>query len=404
MSEPTNQPPPPPPPTPPATPPAASGDWWHRYAPVIAWAFVTLTLSVLSAITGREFAPIPPPQIVENRVEVPVAPDGYTPTFGWVADPDIIAANVNPAFTTQFADTPAGKATLGDDDVFLWQAVRKVANRGPPWYPNVNQLNVGCCVGCGWKHGVDVLQAVQIAGGKAAEWKPVSVEAIYGFSRVEVGGGRISGDGSIGAWAAKAVRDFGVLPMAAYPGVDLSNFSPGRARDFGRRGVPDDLEPAARDHPVQSTALVRSWADVKRAIQQGYPVPVCSDQGFRMERDSTGRCRPQGTWNHCMLICGVRSGPNEGGFILNSWGDDAHTGPVWPADAPVAGFWADASVIDRMVRQGDSFAISDAVGFPAKKLNWFIHNDHAQPRRVVDPLARLAPLALVLAPEVQLAW
>jgi hypothetical protein len=57
-----------------------------------------------------------------------------------------------------------------------------------------------------------------------------------------------------------------------------------------------------------------------------------------------------------------------------------------------------------MVRQGDSFAISDAVGFPAKKLNWFIHNDHAQPRRVVDPLARLAPLALVLAPEVQLAW
>ena len=130
----------------------------------------------------------------------------------------------------------------------------------------------------------------------------------------------------------------------------------------------------ARLHPVKGSALVKSWADVKRAIQQGYPVSVCSNQGFRMERDDTGRCRPQGTWAHCMAIIGVRSGPNEGAFILNSWGDRAHTGPVWPADAPVAGFWADAAVVDRMARQGDSFALSDLVGFPSRKvpLNWFI--------------------------------
>jgi hypothetical protein len=76
-----------------------------------------------------------------------------------------------------------------------------------------------------------------------------------------------------------------------------------------------------------------------------------------------------------MAIIGVRSGVNEGAFILNSWGDRAHTGPAWPGDMPVAGFWADAAVIDRMVRQGDSFALSNLQGFPARRvpLNWFIN-------------------------------
>lgn len=38
-----------------------------------------------------------------------------------------------------------------------------------------------------------------------------------------------------------------------------------------------------------------------------------------------------------------------------------------------------------MVRQGDSFALSDAVGFPARKPNdWLIQ---AEPKRVRDPFA-----------------
>jgi hypothetical protein len=238
--------------------------------------------------------------------------------------------------------------------------------------------------------------ATAIVGGQKFEWKSVSVEAIYALSRVEVGGGRISGDGSVGAWAAKAVKDYGVVSMEKHGAHDLTTFSPARARDWGRRGCPDDLEPEAKRHPIKGTALVASWADVKRSIQQGYPVAVCSDQGFRMERDATGRARPQGSWAHCMAIVGVRAakdGRTEGGFILNSWGDQAHTGPVWPADAPVAGFWADAAVIDRMVRQGDSFALSDVVGFPRRviPLNWDIR---AVPARPLDPFARRNELAL----------
>lgn len=357
--------------------PPAPRDWRRALAPYLPW-LTRLLIVVATALATRYGVP---PAVIEVVKELPVPvlapaePGEYAPTQGWFRDDAQIAANLDPAATPQFDATPAGRAALGDEDVFLWQSVRKVNARGPPWYPNVNQQSVGCCVGCGFKHCADVVQATAILGGRPFEWKPVSVEVIYGGSRVEVGGGRISGDGSVGAWAAKWVKDYGVVPMARYDGIDLSAFSPARAREFGRAGVPPAIEQLAREHPVKGTALVKSWADVKRAVQQGYPVAVCSDQGFTMTRDATGRARPQGVWNHCMAIVGVRAATGdraEGGFVLNSWGDAAHTGPVWPADAPAAGFWADAAVIDRMVRQGDSFALADVAGFPVRKLDWLV--------------------------------
>ena len=362
----------------------ADDKWTNRMAALKYAAYLAAVagwlVALAMAVWRGDPPPAPPPVIVERAVPVE-KPDqfaalgvpNFTPTTGWVADADAIAANLDPERTLHFSMTPAGKAALGDEDVFLWQAVRKVNNKGPPWYPNVNQQSVGCCVGCGFKHAADVCQAMQIVRGQRAEWKPISVEVIYGGSRIEVGGGRISGDGSVGSWAAKWVKDFGVAPMERYGSYDLTTFSPARAREFGRKGVPEDIEKIARDHPVKGTALVTSWTDIKRAVQQGYPVAICSDQGFRMERDATGRCRPQGRWMHCMCVIAVRGGRDEGGFILNSWGDNAHTGPVWPADAPTAGFWADADVLDRIAKQGDSFALSDMQGFPSRKLpNWWV--------------------------------
>jgi hypothetical protein len=215
------------------------------------------------------------------------------------------------------------------------------------------------------------------------------VEVIYAGSRVEIGGGRIRGDGSVGAWAAKWLSTYGVVPMEKIGDHDLTTYSASRARSWGRTGVPNDLEPTAKEHPVKGTALVTTWADVKRAVQQGYPVMVCSDRGFTMDRDKDGFASPQGTWNHCMAIIGVRGGSRTGGFILNSWGNRAHTGPRFPADAPSAGFWADADVIERMVRQGDSFALSDVAGFPSRKMpNWWVQ---APARDLFEPLFALAP-------------
>jgi hypothetical protein len=370
--------------------PSEAKRWWnlaYKAAAILA----AIGVGFVARWAGVE------PKVVVKTVEVERPADDYVPTMGWHRDEAVIAQNLDPVVTAQFAETPAGRAVLaGDEDVFLWRAVRKAAGLPPDRYPNVNQGPVGSCVGAGNKHCVDVLQAVQIAAGARAEWKPVSVEVIYAGSRVEVGGGRIRGDGSVGAWAAKWLKDYGVVPMEQVGPHDLSSYSPSRARSWGRTGVPDDLEPAARQHPVKGTALVKSWQDVDRAIRQGYPVAVCSDQGFSMDRDREGFADRQGRWAHCMAIVGTKGGRRPGAFVLNSWGDNAHTGPRWPDDAPPAGFWADTDVIDRMVRQGDSFALSDVQGFPSRKLpDWFLANPRPARGRPLDLFAhnevRIAP-------------
>lgn len=356
--------------------------WWERHGTQVVNAVVALVATLLGAVLGIQIAP---PQLVEVEKIVhaprPVEPPDelFVPTTGWVRDPDEIEKNLDATKTLHFAQTPAGRAVLGDDDAYLWRAVRKAAKKPEPWYPNINQGSVGSCVGAGFKHGADISQATAISAGAQFEWKPISAEVIYAGSRVEVGGGRISGDGSIGAWAAKWVRERGgMVPMEIHGAHDLTQYSATRARQWGRSGVPDELEPLAKSHPIKGCALVTTAAEAKRSIQQGYPIAICSNQGFRMARDATGRCRPQGSWAHCMALAGYRSdknGVSEGFYVLNSWGDSAHTGPVWPPDMPVAGFWADYSIVDRMLREGDSFALADVAGFPARKPSpdWFIH-------------------------------
>jgi hypothetical protein len=154
--------------------------------------------------------------------------------------------------------------------------------------------------------------------------------------------------------------------------VDLSKYSEARCRDWGRNGVPDTLEPEAKKHPVKTTSMVMSWEEAKQALSSGYGIAICSNQGFSMQRDADGFAKASGSWGHCMALIGYQTKNREGGFILNSWGDDAHTGPSGFGDPPKSGFWADAGVIDRMLKQEDSWAFSSVDGFPLRRLHWFL--------------------------------
>jgi len=176
------------------------------------------------------------------------------------------------------------------------------------------------------------------------------------------------------------VMKYGVLPMERFPRVDLSVFSPARAREWGNSGMPDDLEPTARMHLVKSAALVRTYEELEKAIRQGYAGAICSNQGFSMVRDRDGFARASGTWAHCMAAVGVRGGARPGILIMNSWGDTAHTGPVFPADMPKCCFWADKPTITRMLAAGDSYVMSDMNGFPKREVDTFIrHNRNPVP-------------------------
>ena len=65
------------------------------------------------------------------------------------------------------------------------------------------------------------------------------------------------------------------------------------AATMAAEGVPDDLEALAKDHPVRGVVNVRSWEEeCHSAIRNGYPVLVCSSQGFTIKRDAGGVLQP----------------------------------------------------------------------------------------------------------------
>lgn len=291
--------------------------------------------------------------------------------FGWVDSPHDVAEVCGGLAFPVAGDTPAGRVAEGElpDRVFLWDAHRKLFGQLPP---SKNQGRVGSCVSFGTNTAVRRTMAVEIAtGGELEEYRDIAEEVTYGGSRVEVGGGRVRGDGSVGAWAAKFVSEWGVVARDKYPGVDLTTYSENLCRQYGDKGVPTEMEGVARRHPVKTVTPVRTWDEAKRMLASGYGIQVASDQGFTMQRDANGVCRPSGAWAHSMCLDGYCTiNGKEYGHIENSWGDNAHAGPVGPGDPGPGGFWAEAAVVDRMLRQGDAFAFSALSGFPARRIDW----------------------------------
>ena len=116
---------------------------------------------------------------------------------------------------------------------------------------------------------------------------------------------------------------------------------------------------------------VRTWDEAAAAIESGYPVVVCSMQGFQTRRDEDGFCAgPPGLrWAHCMCFVAVRYGSRPGLLCLNSWGPNACGGPKWPSDQPDGSFWVEKVTADRMLSAGDSFAVGSISGFGFRDLH-----------------------------------
>lgn len=235
---------------------------------------------------------------------------------------------------------------------------------GPRWWRN--QGTCGSCVAAGAAAAVDVLAAIDYVNNGTEKPKHADICSIYWGSRVEIGGGRIWGQGSVGVWAAQWLQKYGMIPMDKYPSIDLSTYSASVCcGSNARKGCPDELEPIARKHPVKTYAQVSNFDDMTDAIASGYPVTIASDQGFSQNRDSDGFASPRGTWQHQMCIIGYRL-DKPGALILNSW-DEYFSGG---GNLCRACFWAGRDTVSRMLRQGDSWALSDLVGWPRKSLDF----------------------------------
>ena len=285
---------------------------------------------------------------------------------GWRRDPAevqrVLARLPRPHFAaaaSHLAGTGAGKTVLLSD------AAKKVKGAHLP----AQQQPRGTCVSRGWSRAVDYLECVQIAiGNKAAEYKSVSHAYVYGTCR-EIGHDLSNQDGAVGAWAAQAVHDYGVITNDDAHDKDAGYDD--LAVEWGARGVPQPFKDLGKKHIVRTVSLVKTPEEARDALGNGYPLSVCSGQGFTMHRDSDGHCRPQGSWSHCMMWSAYRD--DKRWFLVEqSWGQNTPDGPLGDLDIPDNAFWIDWDVAARMLAEEDSFALSSFDGFPAQTLTWLI--------------------------------
>ena len=236
----------------------------------------------------------------------------------------------------------------------------------------IPRQQIGDCVSFGHGHASDLLQCVEIAlealtagessplepGQAAAEYREIDTEFIYATSR-EVAGILSGAEGSYGAAAVKAMTSIGLVSreMLGQEGV----YSGDRAQMWGRTVRLPKLKLRAASFRLGSAALVSTWDELEVALASGYPVTICTDQRFCLTRDEQGFCKPEGNLGHCMFIAGLRF-DRPGACIVQSWGPDVPTGPR-ALDQPSFSFWADRSVVEAILAQGDSWALSIAPEF-----------------------------------------
>lgn len=295
--------------------------------------------------------------------------------FGYTPQPDETAKFVASLPTPTIRDADPNIFKADKTDTFLYRALNKSykAKYGRDWKPHKQEI--GDCVSHGWGVCVDISLAVDYELGKVGEFKESATEAIYGGSRVEALGKTFGGwsDGSYGGAAAKWVRNFGIVFRERVGEHDLTNYSGTRAKQWGAYGCGGEkdngkLDAIAKEHPVHEVTLVRNFEEAAAAIQSGYPVAVCSGQGFNSTRDKDGFCRAQGSWSHCLAFVGCRFGERPGLLVQNSWADYVD-GPKWPSDQPDGSFWCDAAVATRMLSGNDSFAVAGVEGFRFRELD-----------------------------------
>lgn len=319
---------------------------------------------------------------------------------GWVNDPDEcerIQSEMRAA--GHVLDLPiaaphlfGGAAPLaaGNESVFFWEAEEKVlGKRLPAW----NQNPIGSCVGFGSTRAAQDTYLMELANGESEVWPGAEFcpEATYVGSRNEswppnYSKIRPNSDGSVGVAAANWFVKFGIVVRAKYPSVDLTTYNRDWTRANQGRGVPDDIETAAKLRPISTAALLTTFDDVWAAIGAGKGVFFCSALGFTMQADSEGYAMQSGKWGHCQAWRGRFTHPSRGPSVvgINSWLERDGGRPLHPSNGPVTVQTVDRgavqlppghiaytkAIVERILRERETFALAGVTGWKPQKLTW----------------------------------
>lgn len=307
--------------------------------------------------------------------------NGETYLGGWKEDEEGVVRVLSTMEKPLFSSAAPHLSGSGDKkDVLFWEFEEKATGKiQDSW----NQKSVGSCVGFASARAVTDLLYIQIVqNNESYPGYDANPEMIYAGSRCEVGGwfGDYN-DGSIGAYAAKFITNWGILYSKKYGNLDLSVYDENRCRQFGAKGVPDDLEPVAKERPVKQTALMQNVNQVRDAIANGYPVMICGKFGREMKRRPDGFCQVQGQWMHAQELCGVCvvKGNRPAIAYRNSWADylgSANNKVTLESGReitlPMGVYLSDFDDVDKECRANDTFSYAHATGYPAQTFSWLI--------------------------------
>ena len=215
----------------------------------------------------------------------------------------------------------------GVTGVFLWERYEKYRTLVPHWQKN------GTCVARGGhqaiQHSYYNALASGVAIGEAAEiaWEPG-----YGGSRIYVGKGQLSGEGSVGAWHAEWSAGIngrgGICRRGKYGSADLTlDNEPWSVQNSdGNDRFPAELLAECQKHTCR-VHRTRNNVQIADALASRFGVARCWNTLFG-DRDANGFSKPSGNGAHCQAIVGVCVMKNgKTAFIeLQSWGPNMPRG------------------------------------------------------------------------------
>lgn len=213
--------------------------------------------------------------------------------------------------------------------VFLFEGYEKIRSLVP------HDQRSGTCVGRGTHMAVQHSYYNALASGVAIGDGSIEIawEPYYIGSRVYIGKSQLSGEGSVGAWAAEWAAGIngigGACLRQPYSNIDLTLTNERWAVANSNRGggLPADILAACQKHTCR-VHRVRNNKEIADSIASKFAVARCWNTLFG-PRDSNGFSRPAGSGAHCEAVVGVFVMTNgKTGFVeLNSWGENQPSGP-----------------------------------------------------------------------------
>jgi hypothetical protein len=286
------------------------------------------------------------------------------------AAPDFLAADDDADIFFFDAEAKYLKTLLEANGSTPWKTTTVTTPDGVVTYLLNHKQTQSDCTTHGASGAMEDEQMVDIIWrGVAAEFFPIASEPLYGGAVVTI----MKTKGDRGAFTSAPLQyatDFGFLKRGVYGNYDLTTYNPKLVLDFCQHGVPQELLQPEALHKLLTVLPVHSYEEGSALMRQGYSISMGSNQGFSLTRDSDGFCRPQGRWAHCTRMRGRRGGKRPGWAYGQSWGAGMPSGPnTVTLDSgrvlglPEGTFFIDPDTVNRMIPEGECYAVSKMVSF-----------------------------------------